>query len=140
QQRRRQGKQEHLFEPRTHPRKISKPESDLLNKHRRHSDPFFGFLSDVDIRLSVFYCVPCAVANSRRVKTVMPNKPRIPPRSKTTWPKALVNSSQVMLRPLLSESIGEKFRARLMTPRIALKVGITTTSTDEEPLVPFSAL
>src|SRR5437016_5915571 len=98
---------------------------------------YFGFRH---LDFGFFHCVPCAVANSRRVKTMMPNRPRIPPKNRMIWPNALPNSNQVMLRPVLRESMGEKFLARLITHRMALKVGMTTTSAGEEPLVPFSGL
>ena len=63
---------------------------------------------------------PCAVASSRRLNSAMPIRPMMPPSSSTICPNAAPSSPQVMLRPVLSESIGEKFFARLMTSRMPL--------------------
>ena len=50
------------------------------------------------------------------------------------------SSPQVMARPVLNESIGEKFFTRLMTVRMPLNTGIKTTSATECPATPVSSL
>src|SRR6185295_11165055 len=75
------------------------------------------------------HCVPCAVASSRRLKTEMPKAAIRPPMKTMTWRTARPSCSQEMLRPVLSESMGENSLTRLMSqsmPRNMVTVALSS--------------
>ena len=70
----------------------------------------------------------------------MPMTPVMPPSSRTICPNAAPSSLHVMSRPVLNESIGEKFFARLITSNIALEHGNQNHVRRRMSRVPFSSL
>src|SRR5690349_3747863 len=74
------------------------------------------------------YVAPWAVANSRRLKVKMPIAAKTPAITIQIWNSARPNSPQLIVRPLLNESIGEKSLIIPSTSSIPLAIGTATRS------------